>query len=148
MYTLNNVVLETTPCGRPIFDCLYFDSASSNHTLTHVCARNLPNQVSMFPLTPYILSLLINLLFQTVSMNTARMLFLGLNICFTSWTNLITEFDVEMSFLKQACSSTNIVWLLRSHFSLVNIILSKTFVRNEIRTIGQYDSIYCWFSWL
>ena len=39
MCTLNNIVLETAPCERPIFDCLYFASASSNHTLTPLCQK-------------------------------------------------------------------------------------------------------------
>ena len=56
MYTLNNVVLEAAPYGRPIFDCLYFDFAPSHRTLTHLCVRNLPNQLIVFPLTPYIFS--------------------------------------------------------------------------------------------
>jgi hypothetical protein len=64
--------------------------------------------LSMFPLTPYILSLLISLLFQTVSMNTVRVLLFWLNPCFTSWTNLISEYDVEMLFLKLTFSSTDI----------------------------------------
>ena len=67
MYKLNYNVLETALCGRPIFYCLYFDSASCHCTLTHLCATNHPNQLSMFPLTPYILSLLIKLLHHTVS---------------------------------------------------------------------------------
>ena len=89
MYTMNSSVQETAPCEGPIFYYLYFDSDSSNHTLTHLCARNIPNQLSMFPLTMYILSLLINLLLQAVSVNTARVLFVWLNPCFTFWTNLI-----------------------------------------------------------
>jgi hypothetical protein len=46
MYILNNIVLETASCGRPIFYFLYFDSASFHCTLTHLCARNLPNQLN------------------------------------------------------------------------------------------------------
>jgi hypothetical protein len=30
MCTLNYIMLKTALCGRPIFHCLYFDSASSH----------------------------------------------------------------------------------------------------------------------
>jgi len=40
MYILNNIMLEKAPCERPIFDCLYFDSASSHHTFdTSLCQK-------------------------------------------------------------------------------------------------------------
>lgn len=144
--SLNHTVLETAHCGRPIFDCLYFDSASFHHTSTHLCQK--PTKLGEHPsshsihleLTHWLASPDHVISTSKVYEHCKGALFFFVKSLFIPWTNLTSEFDVDM-FLKPACSSTNRFLLSGNNFNFVDIILSKTFTRTEVRVIGRHDSI-------
>ena len=119
-----------------------FDSFLSHHTLCqkptklaeHVSSHSVHLQLTYYLASPdHVIS-------TFKACEHCKVALFWLNPFFTSWTNLISEFDVDM-FLKPACSSANKFRLSRNHFGLVSIILSKTFVRVEVRAVGQYDPI-------